>query len=226
MKKLEVDITTGYKIIKENIYNCQTINIDVNSRYHHNCDYKDTTDLINNGILSYSDKQLLKGIILTDKEKKRLNDDYHVNGSNLVSLSSLDINYDDLYRDELIYDPYSSSQVDILVSGDVKAYRNSTNYANEFLSASKLNPSYFESIDVRLLKNLNDKTVLYIDNSYEYRLTKIIEYYNYLRDISLALINNNLNIPLREMSEENVTLDINKVKDLPKIYLKQKHFFN
>lgn len=221
MKKLNVDIESGYHIIKENIYNCQTISIDVTSKYHHNCDYKDTSSIINNGILSYSNRQLLKGINLTDNERKKLNEECHVNGTNLISLSSLDINYDELYKDEWLYDPYISSKVDILVSGSVKAYRSSINYANEYLAKDKIDKMNFESIDVRLLKNSNDKTISYIDNSYEYRLNKIIEYYNYLREIAISLVNNNLDIPLREMSEENITLDKEKVIKLPKIYFKK-----
>lgn len=216
--KLEEKYITEY--IEDMLMSMRIKNKDIeNSKYHHNTDYKDTANVIRYGILSYNELARLNNRELSDKEKIILNDDAHVNGDNNVSLSVVGL--DDLYRDELVYDPFSITQTDILISNDIKARRNTTNYGNEFLVEKMVEPKYFRSIDFRLLKYiLNYKTNNSNFKTKEEQILNMISYYNCLKNIAKSLKEVKLDIPLREMSKENITLDIEQVAQTLKLVLK------
>lgn len=222
LKIIKVNLSNAYKIIKRNIYNCQTITFELHTeRYHHNADFESIDKIVNNGILPLKEKMELEGQKMTISEELKFSEEYHVNGINSVSLARMDIDYNLISKNEWIYEPFTTDKADIIISNKVKAYRNSRNYANEYLSNGKISPEYFRTIDVRVLKSLYDQTIIYKDNSKEGRLSKAIEYYNSLRLIAATILESKLNIYFREMSYENITLDLNKTSELPILVLEK-----
>lgn len=185
--------------------------------YHHNTKYKNVPLICSNGLLAIKElhNKGLKNYSL-DLLKQKSDIESHVNGDDAISLSMVGL--DDLYPDEFEYNPHSPFMVDILISSFINASRNSTHYGNEFLSYESIKPDKLKSIDIRLLKliSLIDK------NTYSniISLSDIIDNYNYLIDISLAIKKCKLDIPLREMSyQDDSLLDIDKLSSLPKITL-------
>lgn len=194
-----------------NCFKTQNIEID-NAKYHHNTSYKTTPLVLKNGILSISD---LNKLGIKKYSKKILNTmsdtSSHVNGIDAISLSVVGLK--DLYRDEFEYDPFNPNQVDLLISSDISAHRDSTHYGNEYLSYSSIPNNKIKSVDVRIIELIKSaKCIQDIQN--------IIEKYNNLTNIALTLKDLNLNIPLRDMSKENLTMDIDKVSMAPKLILK------
>ena len=76
---------------------------------------------------------------------------------------------------------------------------------------------YFKSIDLRILKYV----VEFKNSQNLHSIRDLIEKYNYLSKISQSLLDNNLDIPMRDMSFDNITLDKEKVIELPKLILKK-----
>lgn len=217
MSKIEVvnyDVDKIYEFVKDNVYSCRTAFTTVdNARFHHNIGYRHVPSAVKHGILSYyHQKKIIENRELTAEELYRYGDDCHVNGTSFISLSTLDIDMDSVYEDEWLYDYRTSSDADILVSSDVSAYRNATNYANEFLVDGIIPVEYFKAVDLRLL---GTKGI-----SKENRIERLINNYNCLRNIALSLLENKLDIPLRERSIEDFDLDIEKVKTLPELRVK------
>lgn len=212
MKKIYVQKENVLNYILEllNIYKGETIKLE-NARYHHNTDYKDGKNVVENGILtlqSLSDK----GLMELSKEQLKIMDDTssHINGINGVSLAVVGLK--DLYRDEFEYDPFDDSKLDIIVDTSLHARRTSTNYGNEFIADGDIDISYIRAIDVRLEKFINK--LLTTDD--ERVIIEIVEKFNYLIDISSSLIN--LNILLREASfEQYKVLDKENIAKLNKI---------
>ena len=72
-----------------------------------------------------------------------------------------------------------------------------------------------KSVDVRLFEYLDEL------NKLNGNVDDMISLYESLRQIALALRDNQLNIPLREMSNGNSnSLDIEKISEMPKLLLK------
>ena len=195
-----------------NIYKGETIKLE-NARYHHNTDYKDGKNVVENGILtlqSLSDK----GLMELSKEQLKIMDDTssHINGINGVSLAVVGLK--DLYRDEFEYDPFDDSKLDIIVDTSLHARRNSTNYGNEYIADGDIDVSYIRAIDIRLEKFINK--LLTTDD--ERVIIEIVEKFNYLIDISSSLINSN--ILLREASfQQYKDLDKESIAKLDKILI-------
>lgn len=190
-------------------------------KYHHNTSYSDATSIIRNGILSIRELTRLGIKNYSNNLLDVMSDtSSHVNGADAISLAVVGL--DDLYREEFEYDPYSPTNVDFLISGDILTYRNTINYGNEYLSFSSINPDKFRAVDVRLLKYLEiEKRERKIINNDKY-IPLLLEKYNQLRDIALALKEKKLDIPFREMSyDKEISLDIERVSELPKIMLKK-----
>ncbi len=208
-----------YEFIKDSFYSCRVQSVEIKeAKYHHNTSYEKTPLVIKNGILSLKEIAILENRTLTQTELNRYNDDCHVNGSNQISLSSLDIDYSTVSKKEWLYDPYFPGDTDIRISSSVKAYRNSKNYANEYLVDNKVLNNDFRAIDIRILKLIKESIKKEKPNDLE----EIINNYNNLKEIALELLKCNLDIPLREMSEENITLDLFEIIKLPKLILKKK----
>lgn len=217
MSKIEIinyDVDKIFEFVKDNLYSCRTAFTTVNdAKFHHNIGYKHVPSAVKHGILSYyHQKKIIENRELTPEELYRCGDDYHVNGTSFISLSTFDIDMDDVYENEWLYDYRKSSGADILVSSDVKARRDATNYANEFLVAGIIPTKHFRAVDLRLLGTKS------IDE--ENRIKRIINNYNCLRSIAVSLLENKIDIPLRERSIEDFDLDIEKVKKLPELRVK------
>ena len=187
----------------------------IDCKYHHNTSYKDASSILNNGILTMRD---IKKLNIRDYSQEILNKmsdiESHINGIDKVSLSVVGLT--DLYDDEFEYDPYTPFMVDFVVSNDIKAYRSTLNYGNEFLSDS-ISKDKLASIDVRILKLIDNA----LNNSLN-SIEDIIEKYNYLRDIAITIKQNNMSLPLREMSlDGECAIDTDKLSSMPILELKK-----
>lgn len=208
MKYIEEKYIYEYIIDRLNKLKDKDIIIE-DARYHHNTNYENMPSIIKNGILSMQSISDLKIKNYSDEILKIMDDtSSHINGKNGISLSVVGLT--DLYRDELEYDPFDSDKIDLLITNEIKASRNSTHYGNEFISHNDIAPNMIKSIDIRLLK--------YIENSKN--ISDIIKKYNCLKEIALSLKKSELNIPIREMSLDNMSLDINKLVNEPTLKLK------
>lgn len=193
-----------------------------NDVYHHNTSYKHTSEIIKHGIMSAEEKAKRGLFEITPQLEHIYNGEHYVNGLQNISLAKVGLT--DLYPDEDEYDPYSSFQTDILITDalEPKPRRSSVNYGNEFLVQGIILPEYFKSIDFRLLKYIEQyKQGRYSKEKMQF-LLELIEKYNCLRQIAKALKDSNLDIPFREMSTENITLDPEKVLNFPILSLSKK----
>lgn len=214
MKKIYVQKENVLNYILEllNIYKGETIKLE-NARYHHNTDYKDGKNVVENGILtlqSLSDK----GLMELSKEQLKIMDDTssHINGINGVSLAVVGLK--DLYRDEFEYDPFDDSKLDIIVDSSIHARRNSTNYGNEYIADGDIDVSYIRAIDIRLEECLNK----ILNTEDEKIIIEMVERFNYLIEIASSLINSN--ILLREASfQQYKVLDKENIAKLDKILI-------
>lgn len=183
-----------------------------NARYHHNASYKNSISRCLNGILTIAD---LKNIMnLNEGTVVKFGDiESHINGNDSVSLAVVGL--DDLYKDEDEYNPFHPDRVDFLISSDIRAYRSTLHYGNEYLHYGSIGVDKLKAVDIRLLKLIQ---LFERNNSYT-SIENVIEKYNYLREISKVI--KQLDLPLREMSEEkNLLLDNDKLSKLPKLVLK------
>jgi hypothetical protein len=212
VKKIYVQKENVLNYILEllNIYKGETIKLE-NARYHHNTDYKDGKNVVENGILtlqSLSDK----GLMELSKEQLKIMDDTssHINGINGVSLAVVGLK--DLYRDEFEYDPFDDSKLDIIVDTSLHARRTSTNYGNEYIADGNIDVSYIRAIDIRLEECINKV----LNTEDEKIIIEMVERFNYLIEIASSLINSN--ILLREASfEQYKVLDKENIAKLNKI---------
>lgn len=218
---LEVESFHISELIEEIINDSRTSSVIVpNIEFHHNRSYRNTPSAIKNGILSLSELNK-KGIIkLNEEELKKFNLDDHVNGINHVSIASTNIDYKKMYSGEEVYSPYRSSVTDILVSSEIKKRRVATHYYNEFLVPGGIQTEEFRAIDIRILKEIEEVIINRKDKLTHEKTQLLIDKYNYLKIIANALIESNLDIPLREMSNENITLDLDKIAKSPTLVLK------
>lgn len=185
------------------------------AKYHHNTRYRNAASVCRNGILTMLDLHKYKIISFSPEMLRKFDDDdFHVNGIDAVSLSIAGL--DDLYGDEEEYNPFDSSRVDFLVSSEVMASRNSTNYGNEFLSMGSISIDKIRSVDIRLIELMNKMG----DNSYS-TTESMVNKYNALRDIACTIKEYNLDIPLREMSYgEEYSIDIDTLARKPRLKIK------
>lgn len=218
MTKVILSENEVLEYVEDNIINSRfTGKVTENAKYHHNTDYKDAASICRHGILTFEDLNKY-GVrndsnnildIMSDTES-------HVNGNNSVSLSIVGLN--DLYPDEYEYDPFSPNLVDFLVTSDLRASRISIHYGNEFLSYRSINKSELASLDIRLLQyiKLRKKHLKYTS------IKSVLQKYNHLIDISREIGKQNLNIPLREMSEDTIfEIDSMKMANQSKLILKK-----
>lgn len=208
------------KYIKEILNRIKKGTITINNaRYHHNTHYQNAPSICKHGILTLADLNKITNQIHSQEDLKRLNDtESHINGTNAISLSVVGLT--DLYRDEFEYDPYNPEEIDFLISSEIKAARTTTNYGNEFLSHQSLTLDKIKAIDIRLLELIE---ITKESNQKEYyTIKRLIEKYNFLRKIAMILKENNLNIPIREMSfKDNSIINIDELISTPKIILKK-----
>lgn len=203
MKEKEI-----FEFIDDNIASTQIKGREIDAKYHHNTTYEQAPSIIKYGILSIEDLHK-KGIVAySDEALKRIsNIESHVNGIDGISLARTGLT--DLYGDEEEYDPLRPAVVDFIIDSNIKACRSTIHYGNEYIANSPIEPSKIQSVDIRIrkyLKLLEKKDV-----------ETAIKYYENLKLIAQALKEKQLDIPLRELSEKNTSLDIDKVLKMPKI---------
>lgn len=219
--RIEIEGVFAYELIKNIIHDSKTSHKEVKDvKYHHNRSYTSTPTVIKKGILPMSECVKIGVLKVSEVDLKKYNEENHVNGTASVSLASTDVDYSKLYRGEMVYCPFCSHSTDILISSNVKAYRNTTNYYNEFLADVSILSENFRSVDIRILKNFSNNSGCHDIGETSANLQKKIEKYNNLRNIALAIIDSGLDIPLREMSEEEITLDLEKISKAPILVLK------
>lgn len=212
MKQIKLEEKYVLEYIKYMISSFKMKPIEINNaKYHHNASYSDTPLVLKHGILSVLELNRL-GIKKYSPEILNLWNDLesHINGIDSISLSVVGLK--DLYKDEFEYDPFSPTKVDLNISSDISTLRSSIHYGNEFLCYENIGIDKIKSIDIRLLE--------LIEKRKDFTIKDVINKYNYLKDIALAIKENNLDIPFREMSNDNCALDITKVSEMPKLILK------
>ena len=190
-------------------------NVD-NAKYHHNAPYKDAPLIIKYGVLSmeninkfgirsYSEDDL---ILMDDRES-------HVNGRNGVSLSIVGLT--DLYAGEEEYDPFTTEMIDFLFVFNIRAFRSTIHYGNEFVSEGKITSDKIKSADIRLIKYIQDLLKKGRGN-----IEDAVNKYNNLILMSKEIINSNKDIQIREMSDGfNKTIDTLKISEEPRLILKK-----
>lgn len=218
IKIISINDENIFELVKTNIYSCRTISRPVcDTKFHHQTKIENIPRVLRTGLLSKGKKLELEGRKLTEQEKYFFSDDCHVNGIDYISLSSNEVDFSQRCKDEFYFDPDTFEEADIVISKDVKAHRNSTNYFNEFLVRDIIPQELFNSIDIGILRAFNQKD--YVKNHIA-KIQDLVKHYNNLRKIALALKESNLDIPFREVSYEIITLDPDKVIELPQLVLK------
>lgn len=186
--------------------------IEVNdAKFHHNTSYESTPSIIRYGILSLVGKNNLGISKYSESFLDKMSDiDSHVNDIDKISLSIVGLK--DLDPRKFEYNPYNPNVVDLIISNDIHVRRSTHIYDNEFLYSNSITPDKIKSVDIRLLK--------LIEKSKNIELKDIIEKYNLLKSIALTIKELGLDISLREMSNENLSIDIDKISQAPKLILK------
>lgn len=216
MNTIFLDEKDILKYIKKFIQSITLKSSDIdNARYHHNTSYHDAASICRYGILTMNDLKKLKIKNYTKEFLSTMDDiESHINGTDAVSLAVVGLQ--DLYPNEEEFDPFNPNCVDFLISNEVKAGRSSINYGNEFLSYSSIGVDKVKAVDVRILK-LMDLLEKKLNSS---SIENIIKNYNCLKDIALIIKDYKLNVPIREMSFQNVSLDIDELGSMPRLALK------
>lgn len=241
MSKIDIcnfDRLELFNLIKNSVEGC--IKTKADSIVHdYNCNVKiqDVSSVLKLGFLPKVERyRILENRELTEKEIELFTSDCCVNGLNGVSISSLDVNFSKMYRDELWYNPSVGVLANIVISNEVRAAQTTDHYFNEFVVYGGIKPKYFNAVDVRILRLLD----YYRRDSDDVAIGAMITQYNSLIDIASTIRELGMDIPLRESSEwiiyevmkgkfmdrivESVDgiveLDIDKVSSLPKMNIK------
>ena len=215
MSKILLEETEILDYVEESINDIKVPTIEVvDDKFHHNTRYEDTASIIENGILSGKEQNKI-GLVSDEKLELFSDIESHANGSESISLAVVGLT--DLNPNEIEYDPFSEKHVDILISGDVKARRNSTNYGNEFLADDCISSDKFRAIDTRLLAYIASIRTNNRD-PFDVAVNQLMDNYNRLREVALLLKKRSLDIPIREMSSnEGTGLDIDRLSNMPKV---------
>ena len=139
----------------------------------------------------------------------------HVNG---ISLSVVGLT--DLYKDEDEYDPFIPIYVDFIISSDVVAYRNTTNYGNEFVSMSHISNRFIRAVDFRLLTLINELLDSKLEGNTE-KVNMILAKFNALTKVCENMKKANLDAYVRELSLKESFLDYEKLAKNPYLKLKR-----
>lgn len=228
-----------FALIKKNINGCIIgKGEEFNNRYNCNVAIEDVSSVLRYGLLSTKKKVMLcEGRKLTDEEYIYYTSDSHVNGVDYISVSRMDLDFSKMYRNEDWYDASAGVMANLVISNEVKACLVTHHFYNEFLVFDQVEPRYFEAVDVRLLRVFESCMAI----SEKFMMENLLKQYNCLRDIAVTMIDEGLDIPLREASAWSsreiregqymvdiiedksgiVTLDTNKVANLPKIMIKK-----
>lgn len=206
-------IKTMISELKEGKY---TVN---NARYHHNSSYNNAASICRYGILTLNDLHRLKIKKFSEEFLKVMSDTTsHVNGNEQISLSVVGLT--DLYPDESEFFPECPIEVDFIISSSIPAARHSRHYGNEYLSRGSISNKDIKSVDTRLLKMI--ELMEQGTKLPNYHPEELIKKFNCLKDIALVIKETNLNIPIREMSDnQEYLLNIDKISKNPQLILKK-----
>lgn len=243
MSKIEVvnfNIDEVYDVVRKNILGCRVEDRLV-SKDGYNCDFKieDVPSALKYGLLTKRERiRKFEGRELTEEEEIRFSDPRCVNGADAISLSSLNLDFSKMYRDEEWYNPSTGISANLVISNKVGASQTTTNYFNEFLSFKSILPEFIEAVDCRIFRVKDTKNL--VKNSDQERMNMMLGQYEGLRSIAATILELELNIPLREVStwkideikegkfmtgikeyqDGFITLDPTKIVDMPKIMVK------
>ena len=230
LSKINVDVNNVYSVVKENVYSCVDTPIRIDDiKFHHNLHIESIPNALKYGLLSNEMKaKIIEIRELTEQEIFMYSDDHYVNGKDNISLASTMEDSSKMSSHERLYNSYQTGLSSIIVSKNVKAGRNAKNYYNEFLVQDKIPVDLFNSIEIRLLKLFNSKYAFRNAKTEEEKAKEFIKTYEVLREIAIFLKENNLDIPLRESSnvmcnedsDNAITLNPEKVIEMPKLVLK------
>lgn len=220
-KEIYIDEDKLYEYIVDMLYSSKDgIQKLKKLRFHHNIDYKDARSVFKYGILSVEDYCLIvEGRKLEPETKICLSDpEGHANGYDGIAVADpLMIDQD---RNKFVYNSSLPHKIDLSLCESVIARRNTINYSNEFLVTRPIEPSKIVAVDIRLIKNTYCD-IMHNESAAEKR-ERILTYYNYLREVAVAMNNYQIDAPLREMSREELTLDLEKIGNLPILKLRKK----
>lgn len=200
--------------IEKTLLDCFKYEYLVSSNYHHNSPFNKVPSLLKHGILSKNEYLKLTGKKLSDKEKILRLDEYYANGLDYVSISAtggLDVSKREK-SEKLEYISSGENEVDIIVDDSINTMRCSRNYYNELLVKGKIKRDDIITIDVRILSRiLNGKNV-----------KSIIDDFNTLPLIAKTILDDNLNIQIREAtySDDITALSKRKLVKIPRVVLK------
>ena len=187
-------------------------------RYHHTTKYKDAPSVCEKGVLTLRELNEL-GLRNDSQELLKIMNDTnsHINGIDGISLAVVGLK--DLSRNEFEYNPYNPTVVDFIISSDIKARRSASHYGNEFISDRSIPLDKIVSVDLRILELIKESQELGL----KLPNTDLVEKYNYMIDMAIALQNNGYDIPLREMSGiDTFTIDTDKASTASKILIKKR----
>lgn len=216
MGKIILEENYIFEYIMDMLHDAQMSRINIkDSKYHHTTRYEDASSICRNGILNAIDLKNKQIKNYSDQMIKIMGDiESHVNGEDGVSLAVMGL--DDLYPNEEEYNAFAPYDVDFLVSSYIKAGRSSLHFGNEYIHRGSIDKSNLNAVDIRILELIK----LY-ENGKIRKIDEIIDRFNCIGDISTAIIESNLDIPLREMSENSeLSLDIDKLSCTSKVYKK------
>ena len=221
MEKIAIEDKYIFEYVKNNLIYFVDSTADIaNAKYHHSTYYKDALSIIKNGILTLSDLHRLGIKNFSPEELQKFSvTDSHINGIDGVSLAVMGLN--DLYENEEEYSPYYSDNVDLIVDSSVSANRMAIHYGNEYISNSSISKEMIRAVDIRLFEYINER-MRHPEKINDIEYFKIIEKYNYIREIAQEIMQLDLNIKIRENStSSNINLDLEKISSMPKLTLKK-----
>lgn len=215
------DAYQAYEMIKKSLYSCKESSKPIiDAEFYHQTKMERVPHVLRNGLLSKRKIAELEGRKLTSQERSLYSDDGRVNGLDYISLSNMNLDFSQMDEKELCFNPFNTIEANIIISKDVNPSRSTHNYFNEYLVKERISPEKFNAIETRILDIMNFDFHDTDKNKLENRIELMIKYYNYLRNIAITLKENKLEIPLREVSDEVITLNPKKVIRMPHFELK------
>ena len=181
MNKIEIDERDIIDFIFDTLYSSKiSLESLENARFHHNTNYKNAPLVCIYGIMPLL--ELNKIGIRNDSEellKKMEDTESHINGNDGISLAVLGLK--DLYSYEDEYNPLDPHVVDFIISGNIKAHRNTLHYGNEYIYYGSIEPKNILSLDFRLFEYISLKENKHVSRN------KLIEMYNYLLESAIII---------------------------------------
>lgn len=215
MDKISIERKYILEYIKDTFNDAQISSKEIAfAKFHHCTSYHDASSILKYGILSMEDIKKLGIKEYTPELLEIMKDtESHINGIDAISLAVVGL--DDLYPNEDEFNPYSPETVDFLIDSQVQASRSAIHYGNEYLAKESIALDNIKSADIRLLEYINK-----ISTSHLYSIENLLKKYNCIKDIAIAIKKSQKDISLREMSNSNITMDIDKLSSLPTLSLK------